>query len=281
MELKTWKWTSKWSKKLKKRVHCPGRRILVCLGKKGTEKCGVRYQAPKAYTPMHNTTLTFKGYLLLGYSWSTQKRIDQTTVDLRGIVTEDQVARVFSSLRDISGWYVCDSTKTIIFNKGEVDLDAKVTHVSHEPGQNMHKGRLFIQRERSTKKRKVTTMPDRGVGIGSAGFRPPPSWLSRLLNHKKFENPKKRRAVLDARLPTGCRPPGWRPLGCRPHDCRPRGCRSLGCLPPGCRSHGWRPQPLARLPPAPFPPARLSPARFPTARLPPARLPCNNFELVF
>ena len=69
------------------------------------------------------------------------------------------MARVFSSFRDITGWYVCASTRTVIFNQGEVDHDAKVTHISHEEDHNEHMGRLFMQRERASKKRKVTTMP--------------------------------------------------------------------------------------------------------------------------
>ena len=79
------------------------------------------------------------------------------------------MARVFSSLRDITGWYVCASTRTVIFNRGEVDHDAKVTHISREEDHNEHMGRLFMQRERASKKRKVTTMPARSVGVGSAG----------------------------------------------------------------------------------------------------------------
>ena len=91
--LKTWKVSSKWNEKLGKRVECPSTQILACSGK----KCGVRFVA-KAYNPMHNTTLTFKAYLLLAYCWSTQKRIDQTTTDLKGHVTEDQVSRICFSI---------------------------------------------------------------------------------------------------------------------------------------------------------------------------------------
>ena len=91
--LKTWKVSSKWNEKLGKRVECPSKQILACSSK----KCGVRFVA-KAYNPMHNTTLTFKAYLLLAYCWSTQKRIDQTTTDLKGHVTEDQVSRIFFSI---------------------------------------------------------------------------------------------------------------------------------------------------------------------------------------
>ena len=85
------------------------------------------------------------------------------------------MARVFAAFRDLSGWYVCDSTKSVIFDQGEVDLDAKMTHVSHGEDFNEHCGRLFIQREKASKKRRVTTMPARRVGTGVAG--PPESNL--------------------------------------------------------------------------------------------------------
>ena len=83
--LKTWKATSKWNEKLEQRVECPPKQILACSGKQGGKRCTVRFLAPKAYTPMHNTTLTFKAYLLAAHCWSTQKCLDQTTRDLKGI----------------------------------------------------------------------------------------------------------------------------------------------------------------------------------------------------
>ena len=79
------------------------------------------------------------------------------------------IAKVFSASRDITGWYVCHVTKTVIFNQGENDLDAKITHVSHKADHNEHGGRLFIQRERASRNMRVTTMPARNVGIGAAG----------------------------------------------------------------------------------------------------------------
>ena len=114
MELKTWAATTKWNENLAERVTTPAKQMLVCTGRPAGAKCPVRNLAPKAYTPIQGLKMGFKAYLLVARCWSSQKRIDQTAHDLKGFAGEDQNAWV-SALRDISGWYVCNSTKMVVF----------------------------------------------------------------------------------------------------------------------------------------------------------------------
>ena len=86
---------------------------------------------PTLHTPpIYNCGSSWKEFLLLAHCWSSQKRIDQTTADTK--IPEDRVARVFAALRDLSAWYVCESTRSIIFADGEVGMDAKMTHDDRE-----------------------------------------------------------------------------------------------------------------------------------------------------
>lgn len=144
------------------------RQVLSCTGRQDGKRCQVRYSAETAYTPMYNCHCTKREFLMMAHCWSAQKRIDQTVLDTG--INETKVSRYFAAFRDLSGWYICDSTRSLILSSGEVDLDAKVTHVSHGKECNEHRGRLFIMRERSSKRRKIVTMPTRRVGLGSASI---------------------------------------------------------------------------------------------------------------
>ena len=85
------------------------------------------------------------------------------------MASEDQISRVLACLTGITGWGILDSSKHVAFQDGEVDLDAKVSHVDRSTDDNIHKGRLFSQKERASDKLKVSTMPDRAVGKDVAG----------------------------------------------------------------------------------------------------------------
>jgi hypothetical protein len=121
----------------------PDRTVLMCTGQTDGVPCALRrFPAVTAYSPIYNCKCTKREYLLLAHCWSCQKRIDQTHIDTG--IKEDRVARMFAIFRDLSGWYVCSSTRDIIFDDGEVDVDAKVTHISRDGTSNVHKGRLFL-----------------------------------------------------------------------------------------------------------------------------------------
>ena len=85
-------------------------------------------------------------------------------------VPEKRVAKIFAANRDICGWYVLRISQAVTFSQGEVDLDAAKTHVqrSLDCQKNTHKGRIFIQKERATGKRRITALGDVKVDKGTA-----------------------------------------------------------------------------------------------------------------
>ena len=58
------------------------------------------------------------------------------------------------------------------FKADEVDMDAKKTMVNRSglaaSGENVHVGRLFVMRERSTERKKLTALQDVAVPVGTA-----------------------------------------------------------------------------------------------------------------
>ena len=74
----------------------------------------------------------------------------------------NRVGHFFAALRDIAAFWVAHLGKGTTSSQGEVDLDATKSHVdrSSVPGKAIHKGRLFIFKERGSAKRKIVAMPD-------------------------------------------------------------------------------------------------------------------------
>ena len=71
------------------------------------------------------------------------------------------MSRCFACHRDIVAWWAIRMGRDLTFQTGEVDIDV-AKHVVSRAGatENVHKGRLLVLKERSTKRRKVVTCPD-------------------------------------------------------------------------------------------------------------------------
>ena len=112
-------WTCKSAMRL---VAWTGRpKMLVCTGK----GCSVRFTGETAHSPVYNTNLHWKQFLLLAWCFCNQHRVDQSVGMLRGKAGEEAISRMFSILREITAWYVCVASRSIVFDRGEVDVDSK------------------------------------------------------------------------------------------------------------------------------------------------------------
>ena len=131
--------------------------------------CNTMMRADTAYLPIHNSTTTFAEYLRVCYCFCTQLRQDQAVRFAK--VNQTKVLELYSCLRDVAAWYTLHSTKDVVFNTGEVDMDAAKSIIDRSASQkcNVHRGRLFVMRERATGKRKVLALASAAVGKGVAG----------------------------------------------------------------------------------------------------------------
>jgi hypothetical protein len=137
--------------------------VLKC----GKKTCKRHFPAKTSYTPMHNTVLTFNMYLRISWCFAYGETQSRTMKLTKG--KEDQIQWVFSALRDITAWFIVSLGRGVVFETAEVDMDACKSHVQRsDPDKSVHTGRLFVYRERATRKRKVFTLPDKDVPKGSA-----------------------------------------------------------------------------------------------------------------
>ena len=130
--------------------------------------CGQHFNAIRAYTPLFGAKTTYKEYLMMLFCFSLQLRIDQTVL-ITGI-PEDRVAFNFHCFRDVYAWMMWHMSQGVVFAAGEVDLDASKCHVdrSSKPGEAVHKGRIFLQKERGSKRRRIAYLADVTVKKGDA-----------------------------------------------------------------------------------------------------------------
>lgn len=145
---------------------CKGVMVLrgaeLCCKKRGC----CHFNAERAFTPLFNTMTTWNEYLRLQYVHSAELRVDQSHL-ITGIDIE-RVGRVYGCIRDMKGWFAVYSSKDVIFDSGEVDIDVSKSHVARSGDENRHKGRVLILRERASDKELVIPLPDIVVQKGDA-----------------------------------------------------------------------------------------------------------------
>ena len=124
--------------------------VLSCSG----VGCTIRFKAETAYTPRYDSTVSEQEWLRSAYCFSMQERVDKTVwyAECNGT----KVLTLFAAHRDVIAWYVIRCGRDIHFQTAEVDLDGAVGHISRAESETMntHKGRLFVAKERGTKRRK-------------------------------------------------------------------------------------------------------------------------------
>ncbi|CAK0888341.1 unnamed protein product, partial [Prorocentrum cordatum] len=121
--------------------------------------CRKWHNGETAFAPLHGAkVMTHEQYLRISYCFSLQCRVDQTEF-LTG-ASEDMVSRVFACHRDVFAWFMEELGRGMCFNAAEVDMDASKTHVRRrlrgkESDLNIHSGRIWFFKERSTGRRKA------------------------------------------------------------------------------------------------------------------------------
>ena len=131
-------------------------------------KCEHHISAEKAFTPLFNTMSTWKEYCCALFLYSAQSRIDQAV--LLSTLSENAVSRLFAGFRDMVAWYAVHCNSEVEFETAEVDMNASVGHIDRASSgdKNVHKGRVFLLKERATKTVKIYTLDDQEVPKGTA-----------------------------------------------------------------------------------------------------------------
>ena len=97
--------------------------------------CRAQLHPLRAYSPLHNSTMSYSSYLRLCWTFAYEMRQDQARALNRGAALgEDIVSRTYAILRDITAYVAVASTRDVTFSNGEVDTDAKVTHMRRDVG---------------------------------------------------------------------------------------------------------------------------------------------------
>ena len=76
-----------------------GPQMLRC----STRGCSAKFNAHRAYTPLHLTTTTYKEYLLAVYAFSLLLRVDQAA-HMTGVNIK-KIGIYFACCRDVCAWY--------------------------------------------------------------------------------------------------------------------------------------------------------------------------------
>ena len=94
------------------------------------------------------------------FLYSVQTRIDQTVT--LPTSSENAVSRLFTTFRDMVAWHAVKCNSEVEFATAE---DGSVGHNERASSSevNVHKGRLFVCKERAAKTTKVYTMDDQEV----------------------------------------------------------------------------------------------------------------------